>query len=152
MLRHLPPRVTGQDCQRPGARFTGQRTAEPESIRHQEPLQTFRPALAGFAYRRKHNLRQLFAVAVQLLSFQVVQQGVQLAAVSFFLTHQRPADAVPLQLMHLVAGETRAGQQVSQCGLRIFLIAGRRERERLRTVAQNLQQARRRRQVAEHQA
>jgi hypothetical protein len=51
--------------------------------------------------------------------------------------------------MHLVAGETRAGQQVSQCGLRIFLIAGRRERERLRTVAQNLQQARRRRQVAE---
>ncbi|WP_407255826.1 hypothetical protein [Klebsiella quasipneumoniae] len=49
--------------------------------------------------------------------------------------------------MHLVAGETRAGQQVSQCGLRIFLIAGRRERERLRTVAQNLQQARRRRQV-----
>lgn len=54
-----------------------------------EPLQTFNPALTGFADRRKHNLRKLFTVAVQLTPFQ---QAVQLAPVKFFLTHLGPTD------------------------------------------------------------
>lgn len=124
-----------------------QRTAEPESFRHQEPLQTFSPALAGFTDWRKHNLRQLFAVAVQLALLQFVQQAVQFAPVSFFLTHLWPADAVPLQLLDLAGGKPCAGQQISQRGLRVILTPGRREREGLWTVAQNLQQARRRRQA-----
>ncbi|WP_227507486.1 hypothetical protein [Klebsiella michiganensis] len=52
-------------------------------------------------------------MAVQLSPFQFVQQAVQFAQVSFFLTHQRPADALPLQLLRLIAGEPCA-QQVSQ--------------------------------------
>lgn len=40
MLYHLRPRVTGQDSQRPGARFTGQRTAESESIRQPDATGT----------------------------------------------------------------------------------------------------------------
>ncbi|MDE4760896.1 hypothetical protein PXW86_26640, partial [Klebsiella pneumoniae] len=60
--------------------------------------------------------------------------------VSVFLAHQRPADAVPLQLLRLIAREPHAGQQVGQRGLRVFLVCGCRERVR---VAQNVQQARR---------
>lgn len=127
-FRHLPPRITGQDRQRPGTRFTGQRTAEPEPVRHQEPLQTFGPALTGFTDRRKHNLRQLPPVAVHLSLFQFIQQAVQFAPVSVFLTHLRLADAVPLQLLRLVAREPCARQQVAQRGLRVILIAGSRER------------------------
>lgn len=122
MLRHLPSRITGQDSQRPVGHFTRQRTAEPESVRHQEPLQTFSPALAGFTDRRKHNLRYLFAVAVQLALLLFVQQAVQFAPVSFFLTHLWPADAVPLQLLDLAGDKPCACQQVSQRGLPDLLI------------------------------
>ncbi|WP_319826671.1 hypothetical protein [Klebsiella sp. X1-16S-Nf21] len=48
---------------------------------------------------------------------------------------------MPLQLLDLAGGKPCAGQQISQRGLRVILTAGRREREGLRTVAQNLQQA-----------
>ena len=68
-------------CNRPGCQrhwrplHPGQRTAEPESSVIRNHCRRSRPALAGFAYRRKHNLRQLFAVCGTAVVVRVVQQG-----------------------------------------------------------------------------